>query len=106
MLIGDRLKILREEKRITQKQLGQVIMISDRIIGYYEVNDRFPKDEETLTRIADYFNVSVDWLLGRTEIRSFKGDGSNILHVDIEGLSAEDIKKIEEYAFMLKNKSK
>ena len=45
MLFGDHPKMLRKEKEITQKQLGKIINISDRVIGYYESNNRFPKDE-------------------------------------------------------------
>lgn len=71
MLFGDRLRLLREDKSITQKELGLVIGVSDRVIGYYESNDRFPKDEDILRKIADYFNVSVDYLLGRTDDLSF-----------------------------------
>lgn len=65
MLFGDKLKQLRMEKGKTQKELGDILGVSDRIIGYYESNDRFPKDEMILKRIADYFNVSIDYLLNR-----------------------------------------
>lgn len=41
MLFGDRLKILREEKNITQIELGKALDISNRVIAYYESNDRF-----------------------------------------------------------------
>ncbi|MBV4415111.1 helix-turn-helix domain-containing protein [Clostridium tyrobutyricum] len=67
MLFGDRLRYLREEKGVTQKELGNFINVSDRVVGYYEANDRFPKDEKTIKKIADYFNVSIDYLLGRTD---------------------------------------
>ncbi|MDA3731624.1 helix-turn-helix transcriptional regulator [Niameybacter massiliensis] len=65
MLFGDILKKLRLEKGITQKQLGEVIGISDRVIGYYESNNRFPKDEKVIKDLAAYFNVTTDFLLGR-----------------------------------------
>lgn len=101
MLFGDRLKILREEKKLTQYELGNFLNISARVIGYYESNDRFPKDEQILVSIANHFDVSLDWLLGRTDIRSFKPDGSNILCIDLEGLTSDDINKIKEYSAML-----
>lgn len=69
MFIGDRLKILREEHRITQMELGKQFGISDAAINYYEKGKRQP-DTETLNKIADYFNVSADYLLGRTDIRN------------------------------------
>lgn len=102
MLFGDRLIFLREEKKITQIQLSNILKISNRVIAYYESNNRFPKDELTLVNIANYFEVSLDWLLGRTEIRSFRPDGSNTLSIDLAGLTDEDINKIKEYAAMLR----
>lgn len=66
MQFGDRLKELRLSKKLTQKELGDIFNISDRVIGYYESNNRFPKDQDTLVNIAEYFNVSVDYLLGKS----------------------------------------
>jgi len=106
MDFGSKLKKLREEKGISQRELGLELNISGKVIGYYETNKRFPQEKETLIKFADYFNVSIDWLVGRTEIRSFKNDGSNILHLEIDGLSKEDTEKIKEYASLLKDKRK
>lgn len=71
MTFGEKIKKLRIEKGITQEKLGQIIGVSDRVIGYYEADNRFPKDDILLTKIADYFNVSLDYLLGRTENKEF-----------------------------------
>lgn len=67
MTFGERMKKLRLEKGITQEKLGNIVGVSDRVIGYYESDDRFPKDELILKKLADYFDTSVDYLLGRTE---------------------------------------
>lgn len=67
MTFGERLKKLRIEKGITQEKLGKIIGVSDRVIGYYEADNRFPKDDILLNKIADYFEVSLDYLLGRTD---------------------------------------
>ena len=64
MEFGDRLKVLRKERRISQKELAHAINVSARVIGYYETNQRFPKDARTLTAIADFLGVSLDYLLG------------------------------------------
>jgi len=64
MLFGDRLKKLREDKGLIQVELGKLIGVSDRVIGYYESNDRIPKKQETFQKISEVFNVSVDYLLG------------------------------------------
>lgn len=43
--------------------------LSGRAIGYYEAGERYPAPD-TLNKIADFFNVSIDWLFGRTDIRT------------------------------------
>ncbi len=70
MTFGNRLKMLRNEKQITQKELGYIINISERVIGYYESDDRFPKDDKVIIALSEYFNVSIDYLLGKSEIRN------------------------------------
>lgn len=62
----DRLKELRQSARMTQKDLGQALEISSSTVGMYEQGERTP-DIDTLESIADYFNVSVDFLLGRVK---------------------------------------
>ncbi|HEY5586131.1 MAG TPA: helix-turn-helix transcriptional regulator [Ruminiclostridium sp.] len=108
MGFGDRLKELREEKGITQKNLGKAINISDRVIGYYEANDRFPKDENILKMIADYFDVSVDYLLERTNLRKPKGEivaeSNASYNLDLEDLPEEALKKVEEYIELIRLK--
>jgi transcriptional regulator with XRE-family HTH domain len=64
MLFGDRLKKLREDAGMTQVDLGKKVSVSERVIGYYESNDRFPRKQETLQKFSEVFNVSVDFLVG------------------------------------------
>ena len=61
-----RLKSLRKDKRLTQKQLGELLFIDDTSISKYE-NEKAMPENELLQRIADFFGVSVDYLLGRDE---------------------------------------
>lgn len=61
---GNIIRDLRKQKGITQKELAQSLQLSESTIGMYERNERQP-DYNTLIRIADYFNVSTDFLLGR-----------------------------------------
>ena len=67
-MFGRIFKGLREEKKITQKDIANYLRVSDRLVGYYENGQRMPPPD-MLEKIADYFSVSVDFLLGRTEIR-------------------------------------
>jgi transcriptional regulator with XRE-family HTH domain len=107
MLFGDRLRMLREEKNITQKELGKILNVSDRVIGYYEANDRFPRDENILRNISEYFDVSLDWLLGLSLSKTpVKYNAlSDILNgFKIAELPKEAINSINEYIEYVKNK--
>ena len=64
-----RLKQLRMEKGLYQKEIANRIGVSRPTITQYETGTRTP-DHETLQIIADYFAVSVDYLLGRTDERN------------------------------------
>ena len=68
MDFSQRLKTLREKHEWTQLQLGGMLNVSDATINRYEKGIRKP-DPETLNALADIFEVSVDYLLGRTEIK-------------------------------------
>lgn len=63
-----KLKELRQLKGISQQQLADVITVSQQSINKYE-NHGVEPDISTLIKIAGYFNVSLDYLLGRTEIK-------------------------------------
>ena len=61
-----RLKELRKNRGITQLKLSMDLSISQNSISRYETGER-EADYSTLIRIADYFNVSIDYLLNRTD---------------------------------------
>ena len=63
---SSRLKDLRRSKGVTQKQLAIDINASERGIQNYELSERKPACDH-LIKLADYFNVSVDYLLGLTD---------------------------------------
>lgn len=60
------LKYLRESELLTQKQVAEQIHVGQRAYSYYESGQR-DIPTQTLIRLADFYNVSVDYLLGRTE---------------------------------------
>lgn len=64
MELGKRLKYLRIQKGLTQEQLAEIIGISRSALSMYELEQREP-DLGTLIKIADYFSVTTDYLLGR-----------------------------------------
>ena len=61
-----RLKELREKRRMSQVLLGMELNMSQNTISRYETGEREPGVSELIT-IADYFGVSVDYLLERTD---------------------------------------
>ena len=64
MDFGKRLKELRKQAGLTQKQLASQMNISKSVISYYEQNSRTPSPE-VLKKIATIFHVSADFLLSR-----------------------------------------
>ena len=63
-MLAERLKELRNKNNLTQKQFAAIFNIASGTIAMWETNKRRP-DSEMLANIADYFNVSVDYLLGK-----------------------------------------
>ena len=68
MTFSDRLKALRTERKISVKDLAEKVGINAQTIYAYESGERQPS-LNPLCWLADYFGVSVDYLLGRTDDR-------------------------------------
>ncbi len=62
-MIGQRLKMLRVERGLTQAQLAKMLGVSPSAIGMYEQGRREP-DNKTISRLALLFNVTTDFMLG------------------------------------------
>lgn len=69
MSLGERLAALRERRSLTQNQLAQLTNISRSRLSLYEINQREP-DLATTRQLADFFNVTIDYLVGRDNIES------------------------------------
>lgn len=101
-----KLRELRKEKGLTQIELAKLLNVSDRSVGFYETAERDP-DTDTLSKLADFFDVSVDYLLGRSNIRNLhesKIETKANHKFDVEGLPDEAIKQVEEYIELIKLK--
>lgn len=102
---GNRIKLLREEKQIRQDELAKILSISPSAVGMYERDEREPNDEITL-KIAEYFEVSTDYLLGNSDIRNPE-EIKNIPHansggLDTTGLDEEDLKELQKQVDYIK----
>ncbi|WP_325199170.1 helix-turn-helix domain-containing protein [Oscillibacter sp.] len=70
-ILAKRLKELREGRRIYQRELAEILGMSFRGYQNYETGQSEPK-LATLIAIADYYNVSIDYLVGRTDAPGFQ----------------------------------
>ena len=73
----NRLKSLRNGLNITQKELASFLGINQNTYSYWE-NGKVKIDSDSLAKLSDYFDVSIDYLLGRTDIRK-PTNGATIL---------------------------
>lgn len=94
MGFSDRLKKLREEKGLSQEQLAEKLDINRTSVVHYESgSDRIPRTKR-LQEIADFFNVSVDYLLGRSDEKNLTVKEKEVLYdIEEKKLSAEDLKE-------------
>lgn len=95
MNLGEKLRALRLERRITQTQLAERIGISKAMISSYELEQRQPS-YAVLIKLAAYFGVAVDFLLGIEKKRT----------VDVEGLSEKEIEVIVKMVDVLRKAKK
>lgn len=109
-----RLKQLRTKHELTQKELAKKLNLQNTAISKYELNERNP-DLDILNNIADFFDVSIDYLLGRTSSqesivisKEIKADQTpaDKLSEDIHNLSLENQKEIKEIIELYKIKDK
>ncbi|NSO46132.1 helix-turn-helix transcriptional regulator [Enterococcus faecalis] len=98
----EKIKQLRENREITQKEISNALDINVSVYNKIELGIR-PLREEELTAIADFFNVSIDYLTGRTDnpttpSNNQKEAGQNIIshfRLNTNDLSSDDIEELE-----------
>ncbi|MCG8540441.1 MAG: helix-turn-helix transcriptional regulator [Clostridia bacterium] len=97
---GDRLRKLRIEKEMTQEDLAKKFNTGKASISHYESNRRIP-DANTIKKYADYFGVTIDYILGITEERNIYETKPAEIPEDLKDLGmeyitlAKDIKRSE-----------
>ena len=81
-----RLKQLREEKSMSQRSLAMKLNLSQSTVSFYETGERLP-DIDVLILLAKFFDVSIDYLVGYSDIRKFADSDcfteleNNIMHL-------------------------
>lgn len=94
-MLNDRIKELRQAKRMTQVDLAKRLGLTKQCVSNWE-NDNVLPSVEMLSRIADFFGVSTDYLLCRD-------DGQTL---DVNGLSPDEIAHLQEIVNDLKNRKR
>jgi len=82
MTFGERLKELREDNDEKQKDIADLLFVSNKVISDYERGIHFPRDERVITTLANHFSVSIDYLFGITNIKNhtYSNDFLNVFH--------------------------
>ncbi|NBI10825.1 XRE family transcriptional regulator [Colidextribacter sp. OB.20] len=68
IIVRERLKLLRKEKKLTQVQVAEFLKVTPRAYQYYEGGSHIP-ELPNLVALADFYDVSMDYLIGRSETR-------------------------------------
>lgn len=110
--INMRLRELRKSKNMTLKDIANILNVSESAISQYENNKR-EMDNASLAIIADYFHVTIDYLLGRTDSpnlaipKEMEGIGVAFSSgISMDGLNADQIEDIMNYIDYIKSKKK
>ena len=93
-MLEHRLEELRTEKKLTKKEVAAFLKINQSTYGKYELGKREP-DYDTLTKLAELFCVSTDYLLGRTDIKN--PTESIAAHHDGDEWTEEELEDIEQF---------
>ncbi|WP_286167136.1 helix-turn-helix transcriptional regulator [Clostridium sp. D33t1_170424_F3] len=97
IMFAVRLKCLRKSQGLNQVELAKKIGVKKQSISNWE-NDNILPSIEMLVRIADYFQVSTDYLLGRETLQYQDG-----IYLEVTGLRAEQVKHVEDIINDIRN---
>ena len=107
-----RLVQLRKELGLTQEEFAEKIGYTRTAVSAWEIGRNEPSNSDTL-KIAEYFNVSTDYLLGKSDIRNTGQQIDDVLNEAMIGMSKADYEKltdiqkkqIRDFAIFVKNQN-
>lgn len=99
------LRMLRNENLMSQQELADRLGISKSSVNMYERGERQP-NFATLENIADFFNVDIDYLLGRAPKPTSVPTPTLAAHFDGNEFTEEELDKIKEFAEFIKSTRK
>lgn len=92
--MGEKLRTLRTEKNLTQRQVADRIGLAISAVSSYESGTRYPS-YDVLVKLARIFHVSTDYLFGITNTRN----------IDVDGLNDNEIELVSQLVDILRNKN-
>lgn len=96
-ILGKRIELERTRLGLNQIELAKKLNLSSSAsISQYESGDRVPSDDIKL-KMCEIFDCSLDYLLGKTDIRNIEEDFRFAFHKETEGLSEDEIKEALEF---------
>ena len=102
-MLGNRLKELRTSKKMTQDDMANLLNIKRQTYSAYERGISFP-DINSVSYMADFFNVSVDYILGKTDIQTVPTpEQNNEFSEALKDFSEEERHQIENYIKFIKS---
>jgi transcriptional regulator with XRE-family HTH domain len=112
-MFPERLKALRKEKKLSQENMGSLLGITRQAYGKYEKNESEP-DIATINKLASFFKVSNDFLLGRSDDPTPKSNAAeelsdpklNIFFKEIKEESPERQQQLMKIWNIIKNEGK
>ncbi|MFX3616421.1 MAG: helix-turn-helix domain-containing protein [Sporolactobacillus sp.] len=96
---------IRKEFQKTQQNVADYLGVTRPAYTAYELGSREP-DFETLQKLAEYFDVTTDYLLGRTDARHPEKKPEGRFFYDLDHASEEDLDKMEEYFKFLQSQKR
>lgn len=103
MQIGDRIKKLRTEAGMTQEELASKINVGKSSISMYE-NNKIRPDDDLKQKLCDIFNVTLDYLMGRSILKT--PEERIAFHLEDDELDPDDVALIQNLIESLKKKHK
>jgi transcriptional regulator with XRE-family HTH domain len=101
-MLSKRIKQLREENSLSQQKLAETLGVTQQAVAKWEGGKAEP-DSTMLLKIADMFNVSLDYLLGKTNIKNYEIE-TIAAHHDGEEWTEEELEEIERFKEFVKMK--
>ena len=91
----NRLRFLRNEKGESLEKIAKFLNVTIQTISNYE-NEKRDMTPDTILKLSEYFEVSTDYLLGKSDIRNPGKQIDNILNEAMIGMSKKDYEKLTE----------